>query len=118
MRTALLAATLALLAAPACLAANANNPYGNINPANDAGNDTGDSQVEALNQAQLDSNGIARPRLRPRPPRNPFAYLPDRAPTYPAATYQTRPYVPQPYAQPRPYPSPYGYGYPPPPPTY
>ena len=37
-------------------AANANNPYGNVDHSNDMGNDTGDSQVEGLNAQQLDEN--------------------------------------------------------------
>ncbi len=114
MRYVLLAAALACLATPASHAANVNNPYGNINPANDAGNDTGDSEVEALNQSQLDSNGIARPRHVARPryarPRNPFAYVPDRTQTYPTTPYQTQPYPPRYYASP----NTYNYGYPPP----
>ena len=44
----------ALYAAPS-VAANARHPYKNVNPANDKGNSTGDSQVEKLNQQQLDS---------------------------------------------------------------
>ena len=41
-------------------AANAAHPYSNIDRRVDAGNDTGDSQVDRLNQAQL------RQALRPR----------------------------------------------------
>ena len=44
----------ALYAAPAD-AANARKPYSNVNKRNDKGNDTGDSQVDRLNQQQLDS---------------------------------------------------------------
>ncbi len=56
MRFAARAAVLAWTAttfSPACLAANATNPYGNVNHRNDAGNDTGDSEVERLNENQL-----------------------------------------------------------------
>jgi hypothetical protein len=42
--------------APSAHAANARHPYSNVNHANDAGNDTGDSQVDQLNSAQLDQN--------------------------------------------------------------
>ncbi|MGI4951302.1 MAG: hypothetical protein ACRYGM_05820 [Janthinobacterium lividum] len=44
----------AIYSAPT-MAANARHPYQNINKKNDKGNDTGDSQVEKLNQQQLDS---------------------------------------------------------------
>jgi hypothetical protein len=37
-------------------AANADNPYGNVDHRNDAGNDTGDSNVEQLNAGQLNQN--------------------------------------------------------------
>ena len=48
-----------ILAAPlAAQAANAGHPYSNIDRRVDAGNNTGDSQVDRLNQAQLDSNGM------------------------------------------------------------
>ena len=37
------------------VAANARHPYSNVDRSNDNGGDTGDSQVERLNQQQLDS---------------------------------------------------------------
>ncbi|MBV9735982.1 MAG: hypothetical protein JO209_08735 [Acidisphaera sp.] len=37
-------------------AADAQHPYQHIDRRNDAGNDTGDSQVDQLNSAQLDEN--------------------------------------------------------------
>jgi hypothetical protein len=37
-------------------AADARNPYGNVDHRVDAGNNTGDSQVDQLNNAQLDQN--------------------------------------------------------------
>ena len=60
MKTALLlsmlaAGSFALASAPAC-AANADHPYQNVDPSNDKGNDTGDSQVDKLNSGQLDEN--------------------------------------------------------------
>ncbi len=64
MKFATAAAVALMLASPCCLAANAANPYSNVNPRNDAGNDTGDSQVEALNQSQIDG-GPQRPMRRP-----------------------------------------------------
>ena len=50
------AVALTLSAAPAALAAHAGAPYRNVDHSNDAGNDTGDSQVDQLNNAQLDQN--------------------------------------------------------------
>jgi len=47
-------------------AANASNPYGNIDHSNDMGNDTGDSRVEGLNAQQLNEN--YRGPLEVRPP--------------------------------------------------
>jgi hypothetical protein len=47
-----LAATLAATSS-AAQAANARHPYANIDHRIDAGNDTGDAQVEALNEGQL-----------------------------------------------------------------
>jgi hypothetical protein len=82
-------------------AANARNPYGNVNHANDAGNDTGDSQVPALNQAQLD-----QPQSSAAP--YPYNYAPARPYTYsnvaPPAYYPPAPV----YVTPRAY---YGYGW-------
>jgi len=46
----------AVLAPHASEAANARTPYANINHANDAGNNTGDSEVDRLNDMQLNSN--------------------------------------------------------------
>ncbi len=58
-----LAAALALALAPVpAPAANADNPQGNIDRSNDAGDDTGDSKVDELNKGQLDENqGQAKP---------------------------------------------------------
>ncbi|WP_158741998.1 hypothetical protein [Acidisphaera sp. L21] len=53
-----LAGALALAAPLAAHAANADHPYQNVDRRNDAGNNTGDSQVDRLNQSQLDNNGI------------------------------------------------------------
>jgi len=93
MPTRLLLAAFALaLAAGPALAANARHPYRNVDRRVDAGNDTGDSQVEELNRRQLDQNY--------------YGY--GRAPT--PAPY----YVPQPYPPPGYYPPPPAY-YPPPP---
>jgi hypothetical protein len=72
MRIILVAASVAALGLGTALApsqaqaANANNPYGNIDHSNDMGNDTGDSQVEGLNAQQTDEN--YRGPLQVRPP--------------------------------------------------
>lgn len=57
--------------------ANARNPYGNIDRKDDAGNDTGDSQVDRLNTMQLDQNyrgGAMDPARQapPAPPPSPY----------------------------------------------
>ena len=44
------------LAAGTAVAANVNQPYQNVDKSNDKGNDTGDSKVGALNNAQTDQN--------------------------------------------------------------
>lgn len=55
------------LASPV-LAANANQPYQNVDHSNDAGNNTGDSKVDALNRGQLDQNqGVTNPSLGQAP---------------------------------------------------
>ena len=51
----LVAAGLAAAPSPAH-AANARNPYGNVDRRNDAGNDTGNSETDRLNSMQLDQN--------------------------------------------------------------
>ncbi len=71
------------------LIANADNPYGNVDHRNDAGNDTGDSQVERLNEGQLDRNyrGPYNYRLQVAPPAYPpppgYAPPPGDRPGYP-----------------------------------
>ena len=62
-----LALGLALGIAPA-FAANARQPYSNVDKRNDRGNDTGDSQVERLNQQQLDqARSVNGPAMAPNP---------------------------------------------------
>ncbi len=61
MKITVILAALALVAAPALLpsvahAAHAGAPYKNVNKKNDAGNDTGDSEVDKLNEQQLNQN--------------------------------------------------------------
>ncbi len=122
MRLAATAACLmAICLASAARAANADHPYSNINPQNDAGNDTGDSRVDALNQAQL---GGAY-RVRPRAPSGPGYGIPGygsadarasyAAPGYGTAppAYAARPYYPQAYPYPPSYPYPPAYYRPP-----
>ena len=53
---ALVAATALAVAPAPARAANADNPYGNVDHRNDAGNDTGDSKVDQLNAGQLNQN--------------------------------------------------------------
>lgn len=64
MKTALMLAALALAFGSSlrpAYAAHAGAPYANVNKANDAGNDTGDSQVDALNAAQLNQGAAPAP---------------------------------------------------------
>jgi hypothetical protein len=79
-----------LVAAPGW-AANARNPYGNVNHANDAGNDTGDAQVSELNQAQLDEAQPAAPYPYSYAPARPYSYSNVAPPAYypPAPVYVT-----------------------------
>ncbi len=58
----------------AARAANADNPYGNIDHSNDAGNNTGDSQVDGLNKSQLNRN--YQGPLEVRPPNGPVMLVP------------------------------------------
>lgn len=61
------------------LAAHAGAPYTNVDPRNDRGNDTGDSQIDGLNQRQLNQNywpAAQRPDGVPNPP----YYAPQAAP--------------------------------------
>ena len=53
------------------MAAHAGALYTNVDPRNDRGNNTGDSQIEGLNQRQLDQNywrDAQRPGGVPNPP--------------------------------------------------
>jgi hypothetical protein len=92
---------------PVTDAANARNPYGNVDPRVDAGNNTGDAEVERLNQAQLDHTyrgpqydpGAAAPGYPPPPP----GYA--AAPVYPPP-YPSYPPPPPGYAGPPGYPPP------------
>ncbi len=59
MKAAVILSTLALATGVSihpAFAAHAGAPYKNVNHKNDAGNDTGDSKVDQLNAAQLNSN--------------------------------------------------------------
>ena len=55
-------------------AADAANPYGNIDHSNDAGNDTGDSRVEGLNAQQMNEN--YKGPLELRAPAGPVTMVP------------------------------------------
>jgi hypothetical protein len=79
MKKVLLAASLVAFGlggpmASAVYAANADNPYGNVDHSNDKGNDTGDSRVDGLNSNQL--NGNYRGPLELRPPNGPVTMVP------------------------------------------
>ncbi len=81
------------------LAANADNPYGNVDHRNDAGNDTGDSQTDRLNAGQLDRNYRGPwyyKNGQPAPPPGAAATSPP-----PGAFYAPQPPPPGPYAPPR-----------------
>ncbi len=113
----------------AAFAANANNPYSNVDHRNDAGNNTGDAQVESLNQGQLNGTGLTPAPFRlPSPPQaNAAPYAPARplpgyanvappagAPGYPvAAPYPYAAYPTPVYAAPYPYYAPGYAAYPP-----
>lgn len=76
----------------AAFAANARAPYSNIDPRVDAGNDTGNSQVERLNEAQL--GGAAQPRYQQNYAR---PYQQGRYPGYaqiPPGNYAAQAYAP------------------------
>ena len=62
---------LAAFGAQSAQAANARKPYANIDRSNDKGNDTGDNQVDRLNDMQLDRN-YAGPRYPVGTPPPPF----------------------------------------------
>ena len=67
-------AVASLALAPAAgYAANADQPYSNIDRSNDRGNETGDSRVDGLNSAQLNQNyrGPAELRAPANPPAGP-----------------------------------------------
>lgn len=105
-----LAALAGLMAPIACLAADASHPYQNVDPTVDAGNNTGDDQVEALNQAELDR----LPTPSPYVPTGPIAMPYPLAPTYyaPPPVYYPPPqyYPPPPIYYP---PAPFSYRAPP-----
>jgi hypothetical protein len=61
------------------LAAHAGAPYTNVDRSNDRGNKTGDSQVEDLNQRQLDQN-YWRDAQHPGGGPNPPYHAPEVAP--------------------------------------
>ena len=72
------ASGLAFVPQPA-MAAHAGAAYTNVDPRNDRGNDTGDSQIEGLNERQLDQN-YWRDAQRPGGVPNPPSYAPVAAP--------------------------------------
>lgn len=94
-----LTALALLAAAPSAHAANARNPYGNVDRRNDAGNDTGNSQVDRLNDMQLNRN-YTGPTYPAAPGGPPPAYAPP-PPAY--AAPRPQPFVPPGYYAPQPY---------------
>ena len=76
---ALLAVASVLAFAPlSAYAAHAGAPYVNVNPRNDWGNDTGDSQIEGLNERQLDQNYWRNAQQPGGVPNPPYYYAPHR----------------------------------------
>ena len=67
------------LAPQSARAAHAGAPYTNVDPRNDRGNDTGDSQIEGLNQRQLDQNYWPNAQRAGGVPNPPY-YAPQAAP--------------------------------------
>ncbi len=61
---------LSLLAAGSALAANADAPDQNVDKRNDAGDSTGNDQVDQLNKGQLDQNQRPAPTRQEAPPAN------------------------------------------------
>ena len=81
-----------LLAAPmAAYAANAAHPYSNVDHRNDAGNNTGDSQVDRLNAQQLQSNGQPGQTMAASPSYQPQAYYPGQSYYAPSGNYTMQP---------------------------
>ncbi len=88
MKTRTLFRALAIAAAPAWalfpsmgFAAHADAPYRNVDRSNDMGNDTGDLQVEGLNDQQRNENyrgplDLRAPAINPPTARTPPAYAP------------------------------------------
>jgi hypothetical protein len=70
-------------------AANAGDPYGNIDHRNDAGDDTGDSRVDALNANQLNRN--YQGPVTPRAPAGPGMTAPAQPETAPLPPGMTPP---------------------------
>jgi hypothetical protein len=99
-------AAAALACAPvASWAADALHPYSNIDHRVDAGNDTGDSRVDALNQAQLNNTASGQVRWVP----GTATIYPGRRPPAPsngtygyAPAYLGYPYPPTVYGWPAP----------------
>ena len=97
-------AVLAVVAMPAPVsAANARRPYSNVDRRVDLGNDTGDSQVDRLNQQQLDRGA---PPYGGAPGAAPYGVPGPGGPIYsylPPPGYRGRVYAPPPvYAAPPP----------------
>jgi hypothetical protein len=98
--------------------ANTRTPYRNVDRSSDAGNNTGDSEVERLNEMQLDRNYRGPTYLPGQPPPPAVPMRPLGAP--PGYAQPSSGYAPPPpgYAQPPPGYAPPAPGYAPPPPGY
>jgi hypothetical protein len=111
-----LATTLALASHPGAVqAADAAHPYSNVNHANDAGNDTGDSQTDQLNEQQLQK---VAPGANAGGGQQEYGQRADGQRSYRQQSYGQAGYAnaaPERAPPPgyRPYPPPYGYAYPP-----
>ncbi len=121
-----LTALAVLLLPAAVMAADATHPYTNVNRRVDAGNSTGDAQVDGLNQAQLSGTGYqpgtaAGPAAGQRAQANPYyPYAPPVGPVvqprpvatgYAVPAYLVQPYYPPVYVAAPPffYPAPFFY---------
>jgi hypothetical protein len=78
-----------MLAPAPAHAAHAGAPYSNVDHSNDMGNDTGDSQIDSLNSAQLNENYHGPLQLR-APANNPSVTMAPQSAEPPPAMPQPR----------------------------
>ena len=101
MRLGVVVAIVLACSASQAMAANARRPYSNVDPRNDAGNETGDSRVEELNRMQLDR--ARGPAPTPAYPAPGYGYYAPPPGYYPPPPVYYPPVYPHYYA------APYGY---------